>query len=353
MKLLIGGSSSKFFHLKEFSESLKKLGINCKLVHDVEYSNGFPSRKISHWIQGNSKFNRLIHEFKPDAILVDRQRHFGIASLKSNIPLLVLLRGDPWEELTMAKKTLYKSPPKRVALRAWEKMATECIERAKIIFPICNHLEKVVKGRYPNKTTAVLYSGITSSRWFPVKGMKLKHPCVGLLQGAVIWEKTKEMLSLTKVMESMPDVTFYWAGDGPYRNEVLPKLRKYSNFHWLGPLNYPNKVREFLTEIDVYALITGIDMSPLTLQEAQLMEKPVIVTNVGGVSELMKDNETGFLVEKGNHKDLLDKLSILLDNPVKTKQMGVLGKKFVENNFNWNKIALDFKEIVERYLINL
>ena len=44
-------------------------------------------------------------------------------------------------------------------------------------------------------------------------------------------------------------------------------------FIGLGSLDYPNKVREFLTEIDVYALISGIDMSPLTLQEAQLMEK--------------------------------------------------------------------------------
>ena len=62
-------------------------------------------------------------------------------------------------------------------------------------------------------------------------------------------------------------------------------LEKYENFHWLGSLEYPEKVREFLTEIDVYALISGIDMSPLSLQEAQLMEKPVIATNVGGIPE--------------------------------------------------------------------
>ena len=38
-------------------------------------------------------------------------------------------------------------------------------------------------------------------------------------------------------------------------------------------------------------------MSPLTLQEAQLMEKPVIATNVGGVPELIQNEKTGFLVE--------------------------------------------------------
>ena len=93
MRLLIGGSSSFFFHLKEFSDTLNKLGVESKLVFDVDYSDGFPSRKIRNWFQTGKKFTKLIDEFKPDAIFVDRQRHFGIAALKSNIPLFVLLRG--------------------------------------------------------------------------------------------------------------------------------------------------------------------------------------------------------------------------------------------------------------------
>ena len=39
-------------------------------------------------------------------------------------------------------------------------------------------------------------------------------------------------------------------------------------------------------------------MSPLTLKEVQLMKKPVVATNVGGILELIKNNETRFLVEK-------------------------------------------------------
>tara|TARA_B100000953_G_C17753185_1_gene336384 strand:+ start:125 stop:292 length:168 start_codon:yes stop_codon:yes gene_type:complete len=48
----------------------------------------------------------------------------------------------------------------------------------------------------------------------------------------------------------------------------------------LGFLQYPDKVREFLSEIDVYVLLTGMDLSPLTLKEAQLMKKSVISTNI-------------------------------------------------------------------------
>ena len=77
--------------------------------------------------------------------------------------------------------------------------------------------------------------------------------------------------------------------DGPYRDKILSILNKYKNFVWLGSMNYPDKVREFLDEIDVYALISGLDMSPLTLQEAQLMKKPVLATNVGGIPEVIRN----------------------------------------------------------------
>ena len=192
----------------------------------------------------------------------------------------------------MARETLYKSPPKRIALQKWEDIAETCFQGSKIILPICNFLSDVVTRRYPSKTVETLYQGISPSNWFETDGMKLKHPCVGLLQSAIIWDKTKEMLILENILEKMPNITFYWAGDGPYRDKIISKLEKFENFKWLGSLEYPDKVREYLSEIDVYALLSGIDMSPLTLQEAQLMQKPVVATNVGGIPELIKNNET-------------------------------------------------------------
>jgi len=350
LRLLIGGSSSKIFHLKEFSDALEKIGIECKLVFDADYSDGFPSRKLGNWFTSDKKFENLIKEFSPDAIFVDRQRHFGLAATKTKIPLLVHLRGNFWEEMKMARETLYKSPPKRIALQKWNDIAEKCFNGSKMIMPICNFLNDVVVNRYPNKPVETLYQGISPSNWFEEKGMELKHPCVGLLQSATIWDKTKEMLTLTKVLERMPDVTFYWAGDGPYRDKIIPKLDKFKNFKWLGSLDYPKRVRQFLTEIDVYALLSGIDMSPLTLQEAQLMEKPIVATNVGGIPELIKNNETGLLVPPNNPHELAEKLEILLNDKIMMKKMGEAGRNFVSNKFSWEIIAENFKEKVQKHL---
>ena len=51
MRLLIGGAPSKFFHLKEFVDSLSKIDIQVKLVSDTDFKDGFPSKKISNWFQ--------------------------------------------------------------------------------------------------------------------------------------------------------------------------------------------------------------------------------------------------------------------------------------------------------------
>ena len=336
--------------MKEFVNELEKINIECNLVLDIDISDRFPSRKISHWFQSSKKFEKLIKEFKPDAIFVDRQRHFVLDAIKTNIPLLIHLRGDIWKEIEMAKKTLYKLPHKRIVLKKWENIANESFKKSNLILPICNYLENETKERLPEKKVATMYQGINYENWYKEKEMELKHPCVGFLQGSVILEKAKEMLTLTKVIESMPEVTFYWAGDGPYRDIILTKLKKYNNFHWLGPLEYPGKVREFLSSIDIYGLASGIDMSPLTLLEAQLMEKPVIASKVGGIPELMIDNETGFLVNKGNSEEWKEKISILLNDTKKQRKMGQNGKKFVKENFAWQIIAKKFKKTINEQL---
>ena len=69
MKLLIGGSSSKMFHLEEFAAILKKNKIDVKLVLDIDYADGFPSRKIGKWLGKNNEFEKLIEFYQKSSII--------------------------------------------------------------------------------------------------------------------------------------------------------------------------------------------------------------------------------------------------------------------------------------------
>ena len=353
MKLLIAVDRKRFFLIDQFADELRKKGIECLVIDDLDiYDKDEPGNKYLKWIGTPKKFQKIMNDFKPDIIFTERVSHFSSLVIKTDVPLIIFVRGEDglphdWSKINWKEQTLETSFSNKINIFTKQKIAKKCYEKATLILPICQYLEKIIRSNCPNKDVHVLYQGINQKDWFSEKGMKLKHPCVGFLQGAEIWEKTKEMLLLPDIMKKMPEVNFYWAGDGPYQKKILPILEKFDNFHWLGNLDYPGEVRQFLSEIDVYGLLTGIDMSPHTLLEAGLMKKSVIATNVGGVSESCIDNKTCFLIEKNDPQGWIDKISVLLKHKEKMKLMGNEGFEYVNKNFLWGKIAKDFIKILE------
>ena len=351
MKIIVAyGSLGKIFHMKEFSDELEKLNVTVKLVHDSDYSRGFPSKRVLDWFEGDKKFKILISDFQPDAIFVDRQSHFAIHSINSKIPTFVLLRGHYWQEYYWAMKTMGGNLKNRLLIWFRNRITEKVFSEATAILPICEYLEQVVKEHHPNQNTGIFFEGVNSEIWYHTKKIELEHPAVGLVQDANWWGKTKELLILEDVLKKMPNVKFYWVGDGLYRKKITDRLQKYKNFRWLGRLDYPDGVRKFLETIDVYALITGMDLAPLTLKEAQLMEKPVIATDVGGDKEMMVDGKTGFLVREGNVDDIVDKLTMILSDKRLAVELGIEGANFIKEQFNWKKVAKNFLKIIEPYI---
>jgi len=350
LKLLIAVDKKRFFLINQFADELKKKGVNCLVIDDLDiYDDYGVERKYLKWISSPKKFQKILSDFEPDVIFTERASQFSSLVIKTSIPLIIFVRGEDglpqsWSKIDWNEKLIKKSFTDNIQLTLKQKIAEKCFKNCTVILPICHYLENIIKKELPKKNIHVLYQGIHEDDWFQQDGIKLKHPCIGLVQDANIWKKTKELLILPKILEKFPQVNFYWAGDGPYRSKILEQLEKYENFHWLGSLEYPDKVRQFLTEIDVYALMSGIDMSPHTLLEAGLMEKPILATDVGGISESCKSNETCFLIEKNDHDQWIEKITMLFNNQEKMNDMGKKGKNFVKENFLWNKIADDFIE---------
>ena len=348
-----GGTSEKsigkYFHLKEFGEALKKIGHDYKLVREVDYARGFPSKNISDWFS-KKKFNDLINDYNPDVVFVDRQSHFGLETIKKNIPLFVYLRGHFWMEQEWAKKTIYKGLLMRTVLNLRQKNAEKVFRECQGIFMTADYLENVIKEHIPNAKTFHFLEGLDASRWYPAKGMTLQHPCVGMSHDANWWGKTKEMLTLDEVVKKLPDVHFYWAGDGQYKKQILDKLEKYRNFHYLGFLSYPEKIREYLTEIDVYALPTGMDTTPLSCREAMAMEKPIIASNVGGIPEMIYHEKTGLLVNEGDHETWINSIKHLIENKDVATKLGKQSRELLSEKFNWDIVARKFIAVAEKYV---
>ena len=352
LRLLIAGDKTRFVHLKQFIIELEKIGIESKLIYDIEFIDKFLQVNVKKKIEKDRNFKKILKEFDPDAVLLDRISKIGKKVIEQNIPLLILLRGNYWEESSWAKKTIYKSRIDKLAVVKNEKLFDLCLRKSSLILPISKYLENEVKKRYPEKNIKLFPAdGRDPEEWFPITVQKLKHPCVGLLQGLNIWGKSKELLTLKNVLKELPQVTFYLAGDGIYRNEIIPQLENFENFVWLKNLKYPEEVKEFFSEIDIFLLLSGLEGLGQTIIEALLMKKPTIASNTGGIPELIADNKTGVLVETGDDQMIVEKIHKLINESDYANKIAETGYEFVKKEFSWEEIAKKFKDIIKTNLV--
>ena len=85
--------------------------------------------------------------------------------------------------------------------------------------------------------------------------------------------------------------------------------------------------------------------------EAQSMEKPIIVSNIGGSNETVIDEKTGFLFESGNPKSLCQKiLKILSMDEISLKSIGIQGRKNIVQKFNVEKMCFSTYSEYKRIL---
>ena len=80
------------------------------------------------------------------------------------------------------------------------------------------------------------------------------------------------------------------------------------------------------------------------------MQVPVIGTDVGGISETMKDGETGFLVREGEYKNIVEKISMLINDKELSAKMGTKGRRFIQEDFSLEASAKNFLDIVKIYI---
>ena len=354
MRILMVGNESRGFHLQCFSYELNKLGVESKVIVDTEYIEKTLSLDFRSKKSKKKMIKEILEEFNPDAVILDRISGIAKIFLDENIPLLLLLRGNYWEEVKWAKQTNEKSDLKFLSFYKNKKLADRIFNEATLILPISEYLKNELKERYPKTKCEVLYAdGRKISDWTHEIDKNFVHPCVGLVQGFGIWGKTKELETLQDVMKKLPHVTFYLAGDGIYRKKIIPKLEKFENFVWLGneyyPM-YPKKIKKLFSSIDIYLLLSGLEGLGQSIIESMIMKKPVIASNVGGIPEIVKDSETGFLVDLGDSERIVFLINELFSKPKIVEEITKNAKKNMEK-FSWEIIAKKFLEILEKHKI--
>jgi glycosyltransferase involved in cell wall biosynthesis len=92
------------------------------------------------------------------------------------------------------------------------------------------------------------------------------------------------------------------------------------------------KEMEFIKS-SIFVFPTQNETFGLVNLEAMKYSLPIVSTNEGAIPDIISDNESGFLVGKGNYLELSDKIGFLLDNPKVASKMGIAGNKILQEKF--------------------
>ncbi|MCY7348274.1 MAG: glycosyltransferase [Pyrinomonadaceae bacterium] len=136
------------------------------------------------------------------------------------------------------------------------------------------------------------------------------------------------------VSEKLPESHFILAGEGDLKSDLERLAREIKiadKTHFIGRCA---KIPELLAVSSVGVLTSTAEGFSNSILEYMAAKLPVVATNVGGVSEAISENETGFIVESNDDETMANRLIELLQNAAKAERFGVKGRETVEKFFS-------------------
>jgi glycosyltransferase involved in cell wall biosynthesis len=151
-----------------------------------------------------------------------------------------------------------------------------------------------------------------------------------------------------KVHKENPAWSLAIAGAGPEEKKLRDLSRGLGlrNIKWLGYLDSRKKLAEFLSRLDIFALPTRSESFGLALAEAGYLEVPCISSNIGGVTEVIKDGQTGLLIPPDDIAALEITLQKFIDNPQQRRLLGVAARARVQKLFTKDRMLSEISKII-------
>ncbi len=229
----------------------------------------------------------------------------------------------------------------------------EKIKRAKFVSCISHFCRSQAMYFAPWETwdrLHIVHCGVDPEKFEPVEHRPDQQRL--LYTGRLAPEKGLPILleSLVKVRQQHPGVVLTVVGDGPARSPLESLVHQLGLQNCVEFVGYQSQgeVRRWLNQTAVFVLPSFAEGVPVSLMEAMAAGVPVVTTQIAGVSELVEDGVSGFLVPPGDGESLGDRLSQLLTDAALRQQMGTAGREKVEVEFSGEVEARKLGEIFKK-----
>jgi len=342
---LIGGNVEKG-EMCRF-ETLRDKGIRIELLNEMKRKMNFTDD-----IKSLIRLYKVLRKEKPDIVETHTAKAGAIgrvAARLANVPVVIhTYHGHVFREYFNRITTQIIILIERLL----SKISTKIIVLSKT-----QHEDVVIKYRISTfEKTEIIPLGIELNPFLKInKNGNLKKELnikdddkLIAVMGRIVPIKNLEMVFrvFKKVKENGLNVHLCIVGDGELKEKYLRNIND-GNIHFL---DWRLDVENIYSGIDLLILTSRNEGTPLTVIEAMAAKTPVVATNVGGVPDIINNNETGFLCDVDDDEKMVKEIKKLLTDEIVNKKVTMRAQQFAIHNFSYQRLISDMVSLYQRLL---
>ncbi len=296
--------------------------------------------KICKVIKGYTEFKKyisecdIVHVHMASRLSTFRKCFYVRKAKKYNKKVIIHIHGAEFKvfyenecsckKRKYIKDTLYMADKIIVLSEKWKNYFSKLIDRSKI---------------------EVLYNGIKIPSDFEKNLDTQKALFLGRLGKR---KGIYDLIDVSKdIIKKYPKFHLYIGGDGEVENikAIIKKQKLNKNIHYIGWIKNKEKER-YLKECSIYILPSYNEGMPMSLIEGMSYKNVSISTNVGGIPEVIENEENGLLIEPGNKEELYNAIDRILANEKLRIKLSKNARKATEEKFNIEK---NIKKLLSLY----
>jgi glycosyltransferase involved in cell wall biosynthesis len=231
--------------------------------------------------------------------------------------------------------------------------------------------DSIIEMGFPPEKTFYVHNHVDLRLWDPGRdGSQVRHefqidpdiPILLIVSRLFSWKGHSELIqALAKVKQKGYDFKLLVVGEddpraqpggGSYSEELKSQVNSLGLKDHVIFTGYRTDIPEIMGACDIYTMPSFEEPFGMVYLEAMGMQKPVIALDNGGSREIVKHGVTGLLSNPKDINQLAQNIYALIANPSLRVEMGVAGRKRVEDCFSGNKMAADMLKVYEKIATN-
>lgn len=345
--LLIGGLPEK-----EEADSLhilEEYGLSPMLISEMQRVPSFKSDKAAY-----KKIKQIIEEFKPDIVHTHAAKAGALgrkAAKACGVPVIVhTFHGHVFHSYFGKVKTnIFKFIERRLAKKSDGIIAISDMQKKELsqIHKICpaDKIKVIPLGFDLDKFQEETSKRDVVREKYNVKEVEIAIAIIGRLapikNHGLFLSIIEDVLSKTS-----KKIKVFIVGDGEERTSIEEKVIEL-NTQFDGEIlmtSWIKNIGEFNAGMDIICLTSNNEGTPVSLIEAQAGNLAVVSTDVGGVRDIVKEGETGYIVPKNNVTLFSEKLLFLIENDEERVRLSKNGWGFVRDKFHYKTLVNNVNE---------